>query len=65
VEDLARGKNEAAANVADSILEAAGLAIDKSSHDYRLLCREALKGVIDATRIEPFGGNDPVNEERD
>jgi integrase len=52
MENLARGKHEAAANVADLILEGAGITLDKGSHDYRVLCREALKGAIDATRVE-------------
>lgn len=52
MENLARGKHEAVSSVADSILAGAGITIDKGSHDYKLLCREALKGVIDATRIQ-------------
>lgn len=51
VEDLARGKHGAAAGVADSILEGAGITLDKSSTDYKILCREALKGAIAATKV--------------
>jgi hypothetical protein len=53
VEDLAKGRHEAAAaKVADSILDCAGLTLDKASHEYRVLCREALKGVIAATKVQ-------------
>jgi hypothetical protein len=52
MEDLARGKHEGVAHVADSILDCAGITLDKGSHEYRVLCREALKGVIAATRIQ-------------
>jgi integrase len=53
VEDLAKGRHEAAAaKVADSILDCAGLTLDKASHEYRVLCREALKGAIAATKVQ-------------
>ncbi|MGZ9148728.1 MAG: DUF6538 domain-containing protein [Candidatus Deferrimicrobiaceae bacterium] len=52
IEDLARGKHEGVGHVADSILDCAGVTLDKGSHEYRVLCREALKGVIAATRIQ-------------
>jgi integrase len=58
IEDLARGKLEGVSGVADSILDCARrdggarLAIDKGTHDYKVLCREALKGVIAATRVQ-------------
>ena len=52
MEYLARGKHEGVAHVADSILDCAGITLDKGSHEYRVLCREALKGVIAATRIQ-------------
>lgn len=38
--------------VADAILEGAGVTLDKDSHEYRVLCRETLKGVIAATRAQ-------------
>lgn len=52
MEDLAKGKHGAVASVADSILACAGVTIDKASHEYRVLCRETLKGVIAATKIQ-------------
>jgi hypothetical protein len=52
VEDLARGKYQGGGKVADAILEGAGLTLDKESHEYRMLCRETLKGAIDATRVQ-------------
>lgn len=33
-------------------LEEAGITLEKSSHEYRKLCREALKAAIDATKTE-------------
>ena len=53
VEDLARGKSsKEVVSVADSILACAGLTMDKGSHEYRMLCRETLKGVIAATKVQ-------------
>jgi integrase len=47
-----RGKHEGVAHVADSILDCAGITLDKGSHEYRVLCREALKGVIATTKVQ-------------
>jgi len=52
MEDLAKGKHEGVAGVADSILACAGVTLDKGSHEYRVLCRETLKGVIAATKVQ-------------
>ncbi|MGZ8430008.1 MAG: hypothetical protein ACXW4S_10835, partial [Candidatus Deferrimicrobiaceae bacterium] len=65
VEDLAKGRHEGVAHVADSILDCAGITLDKGSHEYRVLCREALKGVIAATKIqlEQMKGHYPERSE--
>ena len=52
VEDLARGKYQAVAHVADAILEGAGITMDTGSHEYKVLCRETLKGAIAATKVQ-------------
>jgi len=52
MDDLARGNHKGVAHVADSILDCAGITLDKGSHEYRVLCREALKGVIAATKVQ-------------
>ncbi len=52
VENLARGENEAVSNVADYLLEKAGITVDRGSLEYGKLCRETLKVVIEAMKIE-------------
>ena len=52
-EDLAFGRYTSGESTADTILSQAGLTgIPKDSLEYRRVCRESLKGVIEATRIE-------------
>jgi integrase len=52
MENLARDQHETVAHLADHILEEAGLTIEKTSHEYRQLCREVLKGAIDGTKVD-------------
>lgn len=52
MEDLARGETRGVAHFADTILEEAGITLEKDSQEYRKLCREALKSAVTATRIE-------------
>jgi integrase len=52
IEDLARGELRSIARVADAILKEAGVELDKGSHDYRVLSREALKGAVEAIKTE-------------
>jgi len=51
-EDLARGELRSISRVADAILKEAGIELDKGSHDYRVLSREALKGAVEAIKTE-------------
>lgn len=52
-EELADGNHvRVAASVADSILEGAGIKMDREAHDFRVLCREVLKGIIAGTRLQ-------------
>ncbi|MDO8738007.1 site-specific integrase [Candidatus Deferrimicrobium sp.] len=52
VENLARGEYEAVSNVADYLLEKAGITVEKDSREYQKLCRETLQVVIEAMKIE-------------
>src|SRR5512134_3431479 len=51
-EKLARGEYESVSHVADYLLKKAAIAVDKGSLEYRKLCRETLKVVIEAMKIE-------------
>jgi integrase len=59
VESLARGEYEGVTHLANGILEGASIQLDKNSSEYRKLCRETLKAVIEGTKvsIERTSGN--------
>lgn len=65
-ENLALGKFEGVTHVADIILEGAEIELSKDSFDYRKLCREVLKSVIEAAviEIERMKGNDGNDYDR-
>lgn len=63
-EAFAEGEHvKVASSTADAVLACAresglipsGVVLDKASHEYRVLCREALKGIIAGTRLQLEG----------
>ena len=59
-EDLAAGRHAKLGNVADYVLDAAGITIPKGSPEYLKLCRELLKGLVEVvlpTELERMKGN--------
>jgi integrase len=51
-EDFAKGEHGNIEHVADLILEEAGIEVARDSHDYRKLCREALRAAIEGAKVE-------------
>lgn len=59
-EDLAEGRHLKLRNVAEYVLEGAGVTLPKDSPEFAKLCRELLKGIVEVvmpTEIERMKGN--------